>query len=609
MKPFRNAIMFPIIAALIASPLLCLQDDDAKLFDKAGPGMISLVATGANNETVGRGTGYHVTEELVATAYHVISRADSVDALNIKGRKVRVDGIVAFNKEMNTALIKVRGKTAPLALDTEWNPEKGTRVLIVGANESGELTHMEGVVRNTHQFDSVRRFYEIGASTPESFSGGVILAENGMVVAMMVSLERGVRIGIPASFVQGMSRTAAATAFKSRQTEDYFETLEGTLFAGQAALRMNEFMAARIHMEKAARLDPKQIEVHSALADIYMDQRDYTASIASYQKVLELDPKRADALTRLGSVFMRMQRYADAIEVLEKARALEPRNLQILFDLGGAYEETRDFAKAADIFHAYLNLNPEQVWPAYQRLGNTRMKLEQYDRAVEAFAAAALHNPDDPKIAFSLAEAYQKTGNLDKAEETFAKLAENNPDEAKSYYGQILKMYDEADMPEKAIEAARKIFELDPQNEYAGYNLGLMLQRVNRYKEAIDAFRSSLEVNPDFSAAWFNIGSCHMQLKNWAESVEAYKKYVDLSPDDPNGWMAMGVGYMQMKKFEDALDPLRRTVALQPQNAAAQFNLAVCYVNLNDHFSAREVLKVLEKLDRGFAERLRKVVR
>lgn len=609
MKIIRTRIHILIIGVLVATPLIFLQADDAKLFEKVGPGMITLVATGEGDEIVGQGAGYYITEDLVATNYHLISRAVSVDAQNHRGRRVRVDGIVAVNKGMNTALIQTRGRTAPLASDTDWEPEKGARVVIIGADESGQLAHREGKVRAVHQLDPDRRFFEIEASVPESFSGGVVLAENGMVVAMMSAMERGVRIGIPSGVVQRMPRTDPPTAFKNRRTENYFDTMEGTFFTGQAAFLMNEILAARIHLEKAVRIDPKQTDIHATLASVYLDQRDLSAAISSYQRVIELDPKRTDAHIGLGSVFIRMNRFADAVGVLEKARTHEPRNMQILLDLGGAYLETQDFTRAAETFEAYLDLKPEMAWPGYQKLGQARMSLEDYDKAIEAFAQAAALSPEDPDIALSLAEAYQKAGRLDKAEETFAKMASANPDEAKSYYGRILRMYDEANQPEKAIEAARTIMELDPEDVFASYNLGLMYQRIDRFKDAIEAFRKSLEVKPDFTSAWFNIGSCHMQLKNWPETVRAYTRFTELAPDDPNGWMGLGIGHMQQKNFREALNAFEKSVDIQPHNAAAQFNMGICYINLNDHYSAREVLKLLQELDRNLAERLRKALR
>jgi len=76
------------------------------------------------------------------------------------------------------------------------------------------------------------------------------------------------------------------------------------------------------------------------------------------------------------------------------------------------------------------------------------------------------------------------------------------------------------------------------------------------------------------------------------EATEAFKKYTELTPEDPSGWLNCGLEYMLLKNFEQALPYLERAVKLKPDDPMAQYNLAITYINLNDNYSAREVLKV-----------------
>jgi Flp pilus assembly protein TadD len=66
---------------------------------------------------------------------------------------------------------------------------------------------------------------------------------------------------------------------------------------------------------------------------------------------------------------------------------------------------------------------------------------------------------------------------------------------------------------------------------------------------------------------------------------------------------------MLLKNFEQALPYLERAVKLKPDDPMAQYNLAITYINLNDNYSAREVLKVLQQLDRNLADRLSRLIK
>jgi tetratricopeptide (TPR) repeat protein len=326
-------------------------------------------------------------------------------------------------------------------------------------------------------------------------------------------------------------------------------------------------------------------------------------------KVTELDASRADAFYGMGSVLMRQMKFKEAAEALEKAVALNVASKEVQFDLGRAYEELQEFDKAVVAFEKFIALAPAITWNAYLRLGVCRTKLGQFDAAIAAFLEAQKAQPKDIKVNFSLAEAYEKTGQLEKAEAVYNILAEINPAEAKTYHRQSFRIYDVAGKYERAITPAKKVIDLEPKNETNHYYLGLTYFKLQKYDEAIAAFQHALAVKPDFPHAWFQIGSAYFSQKKFKEAAAAYKKYAEFSPDDPSGWLSIGVCYMQLKDHESALEPLKKCVELKPDNAVAWYNLAIVYINLKDNYSAKEIYNKLVALDPPLAERLKKYLR
>lgn len=601
-------ILTLVVLAAVPPPAPSQTAESAKVLEQCSPGAVALTFFGENKQEIARGTGFAISEDVVVTTYHLASRALDAEATNAKGKKLKVEGMTAFSKPCDIALLKLKGKLQPLVAASGEAPAIGARVFAVGANETGQIVVSEGTIRGFLDLEPGKKCMDVSLAVPMSFSGSAVTDLDGRVIGVVLALER-LKSVIPASAFAGLGGSAKVTPLKDTAAEDYFAGLEGAYLAGRLAAMLDEPMAARMYLERAVGRDPSLVEAYALLASVYRGQADLAAAAEAYGKVIALDPGRVSAYHSLGSIYNRMQRFPDAAAALQKAVSLDPGRAEAFLELGQAHEDSRDFARAAEAYEKYVALKPENPWTGYLRLGTCRMELGQPEAAVAALIEAQKLQPRDVKTNFSLAGAYAKAKNLEQAEATYTALVGLNPEGATTYYGRIIQMYDEAGQYDKAIEAARKIIEMNPKNELALFNLGIMFLKLQRTDEAVQAFRDALALKPDYSSAQYNIGYSYSLAKRWKESVEGFRKYTELAPDDPLGYLNVGVGLMMLKSFEPALEPLRKCIELKPDNAVAHYNLAIVYLNLKDNFSAREVYKTLLTLNPEYAERLKKLLR
>lgn len=606
--PFVLLLGLGLLAGL-SSFLVSQTQEAGDLLDQNQAGVVAIVIYGADKQEIAKGTGFAIAEDVVATAYHVVSRAVEAEALTFKGKNMKVEGFLAVNKPLDIALVKIKGKVQPLSLGNSDELTAGGRVFAIGSNEAGTISISEGTIRRMMDVPPGQKFVEFSLAVPDQYCGSPLLDVGGKVVGLMLIMERGLKFGVPVNLLDSLPRTGKITPLKSSPPEDYLNTLDGAFLAGRVATIADDLMTARMNLEKAVRLNPGLTEGQMLLAGVYGKQRDYSAAVNAYQKVVELDDQRSEAHYGLASVLLKMHRFGEAIPSLEKAIALNIGVKEAFYDLGTAYEDTQNYAKAAEAYERYLNSKPEGTGAGYLRLGTCRMKLNEFEAAIAAFEEARKAQPKDVKTIVSLAEACVAGGRLDMAEAAYRALIDLNPNEATTYYGWIIRMYDGAGKYDQAIEAAKKIIELNPKSELAVYNLGIMYLKLQRYDEAVGAFRQALALKPDYASAMYNIGYSYSLAKKYKESIQGFEKYTQLAPEDPLGWLNVGIGYMQLKNFEAALEPMRKSVELKPDNASAQFNLAIVYINLKDTYSAREVHKTLQGLDAGLADRLKKYLR
>lgn len=603
-KVISSVIMFLLPIAFLFS-----QSEDAqKLLESNIEGIITLMAAGEDDTIVGEGVGFVVERGVIATCYQLVSKAVNVTGKNSKGKEVKIEGILAVDKNSNIALLSIKGKSPAFTIGSPEELESGKKVFAIGSTEAEEIIISEGEVKSVFDLTADRKVVQTSLDVPRYFNGAPLLGENGQVLGMLIFFDRRVKIAVPSNILNTLQKQTL-TKWKDWQPEDYLETPEGSLFAGKAASLLDEPGSAQIYLEKALQTRPDDVEIYSLLASAYNTMRNFEMAISSYNKVIELDKNRDDAYYGLGMTYIKMRRFNDALPLLERAVELNPNYVDTYFYIGNAYQDNRNFDKAADAYEKFLESKPDNAWETYYKLGVCRIELEQFDNAIAAFQEAYKERPQDQRIIYDLAQAFEKSKQYGKAEELYIKISELNPEDPIRAYRAILMMYDRAKITDKAIETAKKISEMDSNNYESFYNLGFMYQNAKRYNEAIEAFKKAIELNPGYEYSYSSIGYIYYQQKRYTQSIEYFKKLVEIIPDHSDAWYFIGINYMQLKDFNSALEPLRKCVSLRPDNGYALFNLGVTYLNLHDNHSARNIHKKLQAVDPGLAKKLEQHLR
>jgi tetratricopeptide (TPR) repeat protein len=167
----------------------------------------------------------------------------------------------------------------------------------------------------------------------------------------------------------------------------------------------------------------------------------------------------------------------------------------------------------------------------------------QYRRAIEQYEIALGHNPN-------LVEAYQYLG------ESYKNL----------YRGPAVDTPENKERAEKALEALKRAYEIDPFNKDVIYSLGDMYDRLRDFKEAEKLYLRILELEPT-------------NMENYYVVAGFYKKYVPVRATGASGEQAGGEieGTEEGKTaFQKAEEMYLRRIELDPENPegyayAAQF--------------------------------------
>jgi serine/threonine protein kinase/Flp pilus assembly protein TadD len=200
---------------------------------------------------------------------------------------------------------------------------------------------------------------------------------------------------------------------------------------------------------------------------------------------------------------------------------------------------------------------------------------------------------------------------------------------------------DPADL-ERAITAASRALQLDPELAEAHASLGTALSLSGRHAEAEDAFRTAIRINSElFEAHYFHArdsfaqGKLDQAVREYEEAIrvrpddyqapllvaQSYEvlgrpeegtasrrrgvaiaeEHLSLNPDDVRALYMGANGLVALGEFEKGLDWARRALALEPDDAMVLYNVA-CIYSLAGR--ASEALDCLEKaVDTGLTQR------
>jgi tetratricopeptide (TPR) repeat protein len=216
---------------------------------------------------------------------------------------------------------------------------------------------------------------------------------------------------------------------------------------------------------------------------------------------------------------------------------------------------------------------------AQENLGDTLLKLGDWQGARQAFELALRDKPDDGMAVYGLATALRHLGETAKADEEFTKarsLLEANTalGRAQGENNRGLQLWYAGDLA-GAAAAFRGALTYDPSFADAHNNLGGVLWQQKNTKEATQEFAAAVRYKPDFAKARNNYGNALMSSGDLKGAAEQFEAAVTVEPGFATGHFSLGTTLAQEGQSRRAEEELRQALILDPQMAAAHVALGL----------------------------------
>ncbi|MCX8004987.1 MAG: PEP-CTERM system TPR-repeat protein PrsT [Burkholderiaceae bacterium] len=402
----------------------------------------------------------------------------------------------------------------------------------------------------------------------------------------------------------GDLKQAAAYFERAAQTGGQAVTAR-TRLAQIALARGDEALGLR-ELERAAALDPNQIQAdvalvmshlrrgdagkaqkaaralidkqprnpvpHQLLGAVLLAQKDRAGARVSFERALEVAPNYLPAALSLAELDLADRKPEAARKRFEALAAREPKNE--LVPLAQAEFERRAGAAPKDVLallQKAVAANPNAA-SARVALVDHHLRAKDPRSAVAAAQEAVAALPREPGVLEALARAHEAAGDANLAADALTRLAALQPGTADPLL-KLAALQVRSGQPERAIESLRRAQKAAPENRQVDRDLVALLLQQKRPEEALRQARDLQARAPKYAGGYVLEGDVHAAQRRLAEAERAYREALKL---DANGVIAAkliaALGEAGKDKEADAF--AARWLAERPRDAAVRVYLA-----------------------------------
>lgn len=436
------------------------------------------------------------------------------------------------------------------------------------------------------------------------------------------------------------------------------QVIEQLIEEGASLLRKDSFDDALKKFNRVLLIDPNNGEVHFRLGQLYFQKRDVEKGLSYLEKSTKLEPKNVRFSLNLALVFERQGKMSEAITEYRRListgtrdKRLKEAEKRMSMATGRVLGEKGEFSAALLIFNGLLLEYPDDAEVLFY-VGGAYVQLNRIQEAETTYKKLSASQPSNALVRINLANIYERTGrNEDALRELQAIIGNKEAGElgpaARVRHALIIAR---EKMIKKdwnnAIEAFRRVEELEPKNPEAEFNIALANVQLGRTDVAIKIFEKILEAKPGDFSVRLNLGQIYydsgkpeqskaqfqyvidndkdgryrnqasarmnvihtliaekaLQQGNVEEGLRQYQKALDYFSGNIKASFNRGLIFVQQKKWEEARAEFESVIKYDPTNLRGRLNLANIYEQLSLLTKAAEQYEQILQIDRNSEE-------
>ncbi len=297
---------------------------------------------------------------------------------------------------------------------------------------------------------------------------------------------------------------------------------------------------AKLLLDKASGIDPKNIEINLLYGDIYAELVNGTLSADYYNKALELDKTSVRAIVSKGRLYKRSTNYEGAAEEFQRAIQIDSSYAPAHRELGEAYFKLGKLEKAKAEYRKYLELSKNNCG-ARIRYASFLYISKSYSEALSELASVSQRCDSNNLTMLRIQSySYYEEKKYDQGLQTIEHLlrlvsVEKRLDKDFEYYGKTLIALNKDSL---GIEQLQKAFAIDPTRTDLLTEIAAAWYKLNVYENAILYYKQKIATGKDIKLLdYYNLGRSYYYSNQFVLADSAFMKANELSPKWASAWL------------------------------------------------------------------------
>ncbi len=494
------------------------------------PSVVTVLAGSSADGRRSQGSGVVVRSDgVVATAWHLIGGATSVLVQTVDGRQLPAEGLLAWDREQDWALVKVAAKgmsASPLARGR--GVERGERVLVVSSPLGLEQTICDGLASGVRRVRAGGRVLQIAAPLSPGSSGGPVYNQKGEVVGILSSQLEGAQ-GVAFATPIDWMRVALPKARSARPLVDVAHELRKkaeTRYRQAIAVGPTPWYLDDVALEPGVAGDAGDPDTRRRLE----------AALPLLLDAVSLYPGYGDAQIAAAYCLLGLGRTGEALQHYRRAASLDLRDVLAWGDMAQASGLLGRWEEAISYCRQTQAGGPDQAGPAFGLAVSYRLSGRSAE-ASEAFTDALLLSKGNALDCFHIGRQFEALGDTEGAASAYRQAVQADPDLSAAHLF-LAGTYEEAGRWEEALAVYDAMVGVSPALAHSGK--GNAYQQMGKTQEACNEFRLAAAADPGSADAHARLGETLAELGDLEGALAELRKAEDIDPDDAQAIFALG---------------------------------------------------------------------
>jgi len=266
------------------------------------------------------------------------------------------------------------------------------------------------------------------------------------------------------------------------------------------------------------------------LAQNYEQAGDYETAIKIYEELNQLAPSSNQYYSSLNRLYVQLKNYAASVNLLENRIVIQPNDITAYGMLGSTYHLMGNEEKAKEAwFKPFSILKPDPVF--YRVIANYAVERRAFDIAIELYQRGK--NISQDKLIFSqdLAQLYTITMQFKSAAEEYCSILDSDPLQLETVKSKMLAYTSKPGALEVSIDIIEDYSQ--KSNLSLSYLLAYLYTEAKSYDKAFETYLAIDRAQSNQGAELFQYAEFLLREKQYSLSEEVYREVIELYPNSP----------------------------------------------------------------------------